>query len=61
LDCSVETSRELLQASGDMRSKVIDAYLAIPGAPSQDAVVANSELNCDFIGHCRRLGIQESD
>ncbi|HEV3079695.1 MAG TPA: GIY-YIG nuclease family protein [Gemmataceae bacterium] len=43
-----------------MNRPLIEAFLAIPGTPSPDAVVADPELNRLFLQNCSSLGLSES-
>ncbi|MCI0638027.1 MAG: GIY-YIG nuclease family protein [Gemmataceae bacterium] len=40
-----------------MNSPLIEAYLAVPGLPSADAVVADPQINKRFIRECRKKGL----
>jgi hypothetical protein len=42
-----------------MNRPLIEAFLAIPGTPSPDAVVADPELNRLFLQNCSSLGLSE--
>ncbi|MBM4073305.1 MAG: hypothetical protein FJ271_30940 [Planctomycetes bacterium] len=43
-----------------MNRSLIDAYVAIPGDPSEDAAIADPDLNALFLRNCSALGLSES-
>jgi predicted GIY-YIG superfamily endonuclease len=43
-----------------MKSPLIEAFLAIPGDPSPDAVIADPELNALFLQKCSSLGLTDA-
>src|ERR1700730_7730913 len=50
---------KLQQTRRIMNSSLIEAFLAIPGAPSADAVVADPDLNQLFLQNCLSMGLSE--